>query len=364
MSSRKIQPNLDLIRATAVMSVFFGHLSVRFWGHTLTSWHFAQMGVLIFFVHTACVLMWSLERSGSMRPVALGVDFYVRRAFRIYPLAIGCVVLSWYGLSITRNGPFSATDLVSNLTLTMNLTRADVMWPGLWTLPIEIQMYVVLPFAFLFVRHRPIGFVLAFWGLAVIAGLLQPSSRLSLMEYSPCFLSGVLAWHLARRFEPRISGAWWPVAFVATWSLWFLAPQDGREWYRWTFCLALGALIPWFRDITWRPLVRVSGWIATYSYGIYLTHSTVFEFALGYEAPYVRWPLLVSLVILTPMLLFHLIEDPMIGAGRQLAERLRRYTLPAATPEPDREPALMSVGADLTAAPAVVEAAAERPVSL
>ena len=40
----------------------------------------------MFFVHTALVLMWSLDR----RPHIL--DFYIRRIFRIYPLAIFAVL--------------------------------------------------------------------------------------------------------------------------------------------------------------------------------------------------------------------------------------------------------------------------------
>src|SRR5207245_2321743 len=82
---------LDLIRSVAVLSVFFAHLHDIVTGRQTTlGWHFAQMGVLIFFVHTSMVLMLSLERS-KLEGKGLCGAFYLRRFFRLYPLSIFCV---------------------------------------------------------------------------------------------------------------------------------------------------------------------------------------------------------------------------------------------------------------------------------
>src|SRR5215831_18890133 len=93
--------NLDIIRAVAVLSVFFAHLRdmVR-GGHVLLGWHFAQMGVLIFFVHTSMVLMLSLERT-KLEGKALFGSFYLRRFFRLYPLSIFSVTFAMM-LSLSR----------------------------------------------------------------------------------------------------------------------------------------------------------------------------------------------------------------------------------------------------------------------
>ena len=48
---------------------------------------FGVMGVMVFFVHTALVLMWSLERKPNT------LDFYIRRVFRIYPLALLAIAI-------------------------------------------------------------------------------------------------------------------------------------------------------------------------------------------------------------------------------------------------------------------------------
>src|SRR5580698_5370161 len=93
--------NLDMLRAIAVLCVFFAHLClialefgylpvpthVEIWKILLTQ--LGRVGVLFFFVHTALVLMLSLDRT---QPVGLIVNFYIRRIFRVYPLCIVCIL--------------------------------------------------------------------------------------------------------------------------------------------------------------------------------------------------------------------------------------------------------------------------------
>src|SRR5690242_19156649 len=82
--------NLDVLRSTAVLLVLFSHLIMalgRLDEPMLQAWgirDLARLGVLIFFIHTSLVLMMSLQRLGK---VNVASRFYVRRAFRIYPLA-------------------------------------------------------------------------------------------------------------------------------------------------------------------------------------------------------------------------------------------------------------------------------------
>ena len=227
--------------------------------------------------------MRSLDRSRLDGRARLA-DFYIRRAFRIYPLSMACVTCSFLFL-----GPWTWGQYLSNMALTMNLTFSEDMWGGLWTLPLEIQMYVVLPFLFALLRAAPIWSVIAIWGLAVVLGIAQPitpgMSRLSVLAFAPCFLGGVIAWRLSRAYAPRVSGAWWPLAFVATFPIFLLATREHHLYYRWAFCLALGLTIPWFGEMRWRGLTWPAKVIAKYSYGIYLSHViiivTVFDFGLS-----------------------------------------------------------------------------------
>src|SRR6266850_1776977 len=89
--------NLDFLRAIAVLLVLAQHLCRRMhvehigWAPTTS---LGLFGVLLFFVHTSLVLMYSMERSG-LHGALLFKDFCIRRIFRIYPLSILAVAAAW-----------------------------------------------------------------------------------------------------------------------------------------------------------------------------------------------------------------------------------------------------------------------------
>ena len=145
MKAFKDSANLDVLRAIAVMCVFSAHLFRFSRGyHTQFQLLMGQLGVLMFFVHTSLVLMFSLERS-RLDGLPLVFSFYVRRAFRIYPLSIFCVLLVYFiRYRPDPDLPFvhwtwTHTDLFANLTLTQNLFQVRDFLSVLWTLPLEVQ---------------------------------------------------------------------------------------------------------------------------------------------------------------------------------------------------------------------------------
>lgn len=323
--------NLDLIRAAAVLSVFFAHLhDIYFRRQSELGWHFAQMGVLIFFVHTSMVLMLSLERTKATGSTLFG-SFYLRRAFRIYPLSIFCVCIA---MIVQRSPELSEgvrhwrwPEFLSNLALTTNLTYSANMVGGLWTLPIEMQMYMVLPFLFVLGRRRPTIAIASIWVLAVPLALLQMHStaRLNVFSYAPCFLSGVLAWKLSLTVKRRLSGAWWPFVFVGTWAVFFLATHDNGMWFHWFFCLTLGLAIPWFEELTFKPLRVAAHYVAKYSYGIYLSHIAVMMWSFGLPVPRpLTWAVWLVLAATVPVAMFHFIENPLIRVGKRVSDRIFR----------------------------------------
>jgi peptidoglycan/LPS O-acetylase OafA/YrhL len=88
-----ISANLDLLRAIAVLCVYFAHLLDALGRHDFGS--LGRFGVILFFVHTSFVLMGSLERlqQTGTDDWTLTLGFWCRRLFRIYPLSILFVVL-------------------------------------------------------------------------------------------------------------------------------------------------------------------------------------------------------------------------------------------------------------------------------
>jgi peptidoglycan/LPS O-acetylase OafA/YrhL len=290
------------------------------------------MGVLIFFVHTSLVLMLSLERS-TLTGWSRATDFYRRRAFRIYPLAALFVTISF---AINGGRIWTVREYLTNLTLTFNLTYDRPMVGALWTLPLEVQMYVVLPLAFVLLRGRSWTRALLAWLIVLPFALAQPyvSGRLNVLEYAPCFIGGIVAWRLAARAQPRWSGAWWPAMFVAVWTIWLNASREHHQWYRWTFCLALGCAIPWFRELEWQPLARPAHAVAKYSYGIYLSHIAVLTMLVPLSISlWLKVPVIVMAATAVPVLAFHLVEEPFIRLGKRSWARAlvpRRAVLDAA----------------------------------
>jgi|ERR1043165_5678415 peptidoglycan/LPS O-acetylase OafA/YrhL len=328
--------NLDILRAAAVSCVLLGH-TLGAMGLPYPLW-LGRAGVLAFFVHTSLVLMSSLERGGPRDHWVQA--FYIRRAFRIYPLCI-VAVLTVAALGIPRHLIFgevpppvveaTARTVIANITLTQNLIGAPDIYGVLWSLPLEVQMYVLLPLCFLIARRSPVG-VLAMVAAAVAAGAIvlvdaAPGVwRLEVLTFAPCFMGGVLAYHLLfRGVRPRVPAIAWPIAMGAVCALFGLqSVQPARAVDGWLPCLILGAILPFFRDAADSWLTRVSHTICTYSYGIYLLHLPALWVAfwlLRGQPAVVQWVAFAVLIGALPYLGYRFIERPGILFGHNVAAR-------------------------------------------
>ena len=329
--------NLDVLRAIAVLLVLLDHV-LEMTGDKLNrvfhpyDWYCGRLGVLLFFVHTSLVLMYSLERMHASGP-RLIQRFYLRRLFRIYPLSIVTVLLvvllrvpslpwrefTWMGLP----------NLASNLALTMNLTYSRPVLSPLWSLPLEVQMYVVLPFAYLLVRPRGVRMALGLWVVAVLCALVQPHviGRLSVAEFGPCFMGGVIAWALQRRLAPRLPSALWPFVVLAMVGIYVLAEQVSPGMHppplAWGLGLGLGLAIPLFHNIPAGTLQRASHLVAKYSYGIYLMHCVAlwagFYLLVGAH-PVLQSVVFAVLLVSLSVGSYHLLEEPFMQYGRRLSD--------------------------------------------
>ena len=289
MPQHRQDSNLDLLRATAVLMVVVFHVLLSLgmvagrlgWLMGLGRW-----AVLIFFVHTSLVLMFSLERQSAT--AAFGwrhyLAFLLRRCFRLLPLStvvIATVVALDLPVASVHHGHFAAVHpgvggILANVFLVQNLTGTDSVMGTLWSLPFEMQMYLALPFAYAHRRpaRRPAihTAILAIWAVAAIASAVTTRflHHLDFLSYVPCFLPGVMAFALHRATARaaavdrsfRSSSRRSPRIYVVT----------RVEPVAWLACLALGCAIPWFRDMPAGRLWRACHLVARYSYGIYLTH--------------------------------------------------------------------------------------------
>ena len=324
--------NLDFLRAAAVMAVFGNHLLtaiLRRRGAPDPAFFFSlgHVGVLAFFVHTSFVLMQSLERTGGS-----AIVFYTRRIFRIYPLNFICVVSAC--LFHIPAFPFetfihhSALVVASNLLLLQNLVGRESILAPLWSLPYEMQMYIVLPALYWFSQKfqwRYVALLIVFFcGLGL--WVKERTGHANMFEYIPCFLCGVLAYALRDSVRARIPALFWG-PFLLLWfgaAAWPPASQApivllGRAWIP---CLILGVMIGFFRDSKNTAWNSGAAFVAKYSFGIYMTHVPVLW--LMFQVIGIRNDLLASTasVVATlglSILLFVFVEDPMIERGKVIA---------------------------------------------
>jgi len=93
--------------------------------------------------------------------------------------------------------PFQWLNLFANLALVQKITFTRPVIGVLWSLPYEIQMYVIVPAIFLAIKRWSSVIISAILWLAAVmaAAFIQPgiSERLDLCQFAPCFLGGIVA---------------------------------------------------------------------------------------------------------------------------------------------------------------------------
>jgi peptidoglycan/LPS O-acetylase OafA/YrhL len=256
--------------------------------------------------------------------------------FRIFPLSVFVVllvVLLRLPVGYLIGGQFEPahlpwTGIASNLFLFQNLTHTDSVIVPLWSLPYEMQMYLVLPLLFWLVRStRRAWPALLLWTIAAFmgrhAGGLEGLGVPDLLIYVPCFLAGVFAYALTKKWKLNLPAFLWPLALALLTVIYLKSPTYRNAWY---CCLLLGMAIPQFREMTNPVSHRIFQAIARYSYGIYLMHFICIW--LAFQAfsgipEWSRWVILLVTVSACPYLLYHLLERPMMRMGEKAATGLR-----------------------------------------
>ena len=339
------EANLDLLRSLAVLAVMVDHL-VPTWRYCglpvpevllLCAAHIGQAGVIAFFVHTSLVLMESLQRLSGGRPLQRGVvlRFYLRRFLRIYPLALVCitlvVVLDLPARTWRDNLPLTPQVVLANQWLVQNLVTGRSVLGPLWSLPYEVQMYVVLPGLYLLATHaRGPRWLTGLLGVAVLGALVLgefTGGRLNMAAYLPCFLCGVLCFALQQRRGlplPRLASGGWLVTLALLFGG-YVALHWGVDKpsvvLGWGLSLALALAILVFEDSQRPQLNRVAQWIARYSYGLYLLHVPVLWLVFhrwGMQSMALGLLVYLGLSMAAAVVAYHLIEAPMVALGHRL----------------------------------------------
>lgn len=281
-----------------------------------------------------------LKRTGSKH---FYTTFLVRRIFRIYPLSVFVVLLMALGSALwpamtappdPLTGHLGLKGVLANLLLIQDFLHAPTSIGPLWSLPLEMQMYLLLPVLFLSAPRLGVFGLLGLWIGAVILAIVQWKHPFppGLFEYMPCFLPGVLCYLLSRQ-KPTLPFWMFPVLLVsllAAYETIYGRFHHGQAFLGMPACLLLGFLLPRFRDMPGEFFRRLCEMVARYSYGIYLTHAIFVWLAFTHLrlAPLpVQWGIFVASLVVGPVLVYHIIEEPMIKYGNRLVGYLHKSRL-------------------------------------
>jgi peptidoglycan/LPS O-acetylase OafA/YrhL len=332
--------NLDILRSFAVVTVLIDHLVPTLEVHAgfhnaaiiAFTTNIGHTGVIAFFVHTSLVLMYSLERMAS-KVDRLTLHFYIRRFFRIYPLSIFCITLALVlhipGATWKPADVNTPRIIIANLFLVQNIfTKISVVGP-LWSLPYEVQMYLVLhALYYLALMKRGALYLCGLFAIFACLGfvIFARTGHLNMAAYVPCFLSGVLCFALRDRIRATVPSWLWAPFLLLMITGFCLTNLHGDPnfWIGWIFCLVLGLSIDAFHDSTNKPLNAAAEKVALYSYGMYLLHVPALYLVfmvLGIKSLAFGPVLFLALTIVASIITYHFIEAPLIDVGRKISSR-------------------------------------------
>ncbi len=332
---------IDGLRAIAVLAVVFYHFGVPGFGGGF-------VGVDIFFVISGFLIGGILWREHQdTGKLALG-RFYLRRIKRLAPayfvmafvvLIVGALILLPNDFRETAKGVIAATVYLSNVLFFRQSgyfdgAAEDKVMLHTWSLSVEEQFYIFLPFLFLlFARNKTV----MVWALGAIFGLSLISSLIvtPLSHPAAFFLFPFRAWELLagvglavlncerpelwRRHQAL---SWVGLALVLA-SVALVVPGEGFPGWQVIFpVLGTVLLIGNGQDDNWvnRGLsMRIPVLIGLISYSLYLWHWPVFVFTKYLQGQY-RGPGEVALWIAISFVLaglsWRLIEQPVRQAKK------------------------------------------------
>ncbi len=336
MNTKRI-PSLDGLRAISITLVILSHL-VR-WKHVSLEpmGSYGALGVFVFFVLSGYLITSILLREHERTSTINLKDFYIRRAFRIFPAALVflAVVIPLYWRQMRWYDIAAALLYVSN----MNVGRPWI-FGHLWSLSIEEQFYLLWPFALKkWYRHRVAIVLCAFlatpiFQTALYAFKVRNGLSGSLPVFSSQLAIGCLLAILAPRI-PRIPKWLALVMLVATIFIpWFPGTSPARTLF---MLFILGPLlhvavaglvlhviqVP-YRFLNWEPVA----WLGRISYSLYLWQELFCS-----NAAFHQGYLLVLPAIGCACLSYYLVEQPMLRLRDRWSGKPKLLSQPSAPVE-------------------------------
>ncbi len=346
-------PTIEALRGIAALMVMGTHFT-----HLLTNspgvWGFASTGVDLFFVLSGYVFAPYLFG----KPLPL-LPHLIRRFFRLYPLYVFALLL-YVGLRWPAPDAWAHFGVHLAMAHTLqSLAIANFYNPAFWSLPPEVEYYLLLPVLALAVtklRFLMLVGLAAFTHLLLVAAA-QPDEGITWRSLATVHAPGLLiefmlgSWaYILAQSAPQLHRSLIRLAagiaafILMAWMYWhFIVGFDGPVksppvWVAGNigvgaagaYALMVSALVCLVQHLPMMlqaPLVRVSLILGQLSYGVYLFHNAVAQWLarlLPDVSGLVAVLLGVGATLLVSLVAHHLIEKPLRDLGRRLGQTLRK----------------------------------------
>lgn len=333
-------PSLDGLRALSIFLVLLDHFAysdgfpIR---HSVLTDEYAHYGVRIFFVISGFLITSLLVREREKTGTIDLKQFYIRRAYRILPVAYVYMIV----VAIVFRESITAKHLAIVFSY---LSSYDLHLPWvlshLWSLSIEEQFYLVWPIIMVPGIMTSRRFAFAAVAIAPLFRIVMKTSAepLASVYFFPAVIDSLAAGCLLALYQPELRKyrsffAWrgFPVIWAFTLAIPVLR-HYGDVFLFWPLphiihvsaltVFNLGIVLCVQNAIVVRPRVLnhpIAVWVGTLSYSLYL-------WQMPFTNPDVRswattFPQNLGFAFLAALLSFHAIEQPVLRLRERRASR-------------------------------------------
>ena len=337
--------NFDLIRLFAAMQVVIGH-SVHHLGVELALYNYFLRffpGVPIFFFVSGYLISLAYKRSTDIRSYAFN------RIIRIYPALWVCLLVTLMFVALNQDISFSTSTL--SLWLLAQATIGQFYNPdflrgygvgvingSLWTIPVELQFYILTPLICLFVErfkaHRKILILLVVVGFVSVnqvyglyftteehRGVVNKLFGVTFVPFVYYFILGVIVQTYSIRVINLVKGRFFSLLLLHV----LLASLMERYGF-----ITFGAYLNPILVLSLLTLVISAAYSKPslsekllnrndISYGVYIYHMLWVNFVIDLDLlPIYKFTLVVVLTLLSGILSWRLIERPSLSFKRKV----------------------------------------------
>jgi len=349
-----MNPAIELFRGVAAWMVLTSHYTY-FFGEGKALFSFLWTGVDFFFLMSGFVFAPTIyHRSFNFKA------YLIRRFFRIYPLYAFSLLL-YYVAHIAHD----ASEVHSEILLifikhlfflqtTVSLREVNFFNPAYWSLPVEIEYYLLIPLLAFLTRKYQHFLLILFLGTFSLTlfiayhatELRNPNLYTILSFHLPGilieFMLGIALFNLYVKYQQKKIALWrYILIFISGLlllgylsKLFFLYGDSGinnhlilKAYFR--FLCALGysiALLPILLLIENKKSLFHSFCLGmgNISYGVYLLHYlvlTIFQRLYPFTKGWSAYLICSVIVLMIALLLHYLIEQPLRDLGKKLSKK-------------------------------------------